>query len=139
MAERDALLDGRFVLQGMKWLMEKEKERRRRERVEEGEKGEEQVVGWMRWMKWLMKRVCQGEEIVYISLYTTLKRLDSHSIAPIILQPHPPSFYAVFHCSKPLLCIQRNKACSGNEGLIIMANQSEQSKSWDCVPKTRKR
>jgi len=32
MAERDALLDGRFVLQGMKWLMEKEKERRRRER-----------------------------------------------------------------------------------------------------------
>ena len=73
-----------------------------------------------------------------ISLYTTLKRLDSHSIAPIILQPHPPSFYAVFHCSKPLLCIQRNKACSGNEGLIIMTNQSEQSKSWDCVPKTRK-
>ena len=52
------------------WLMEGEKKERRRGG---GEEREERDVGWMRWMKWLIRGMCGGEVMVYISLDHLLK------------------------------------------------------------------
>ena len=67
MAERDALLDGRFVLQGMKWLMEKEKE--------EGEgRGGRERGGTGCWMDEVdevvnEKSVSRRRNCIHLSLY----------------------------------------------------------------------